>query len=240
MFSARSCNPSLSELPIAAICALSPSSDHSFLAYPSPLPSPSAPLSTTSPPAPPQSQSGDVLIFSTRTKTVANVIQAHKSPISLLSINAAGTMLATASDKGTVIRVWSIPGAEKLYQLRRGTREARIHSISFNAVSTLLAVSSAHDTVHIFKLGTQGRGSSSRSSTANDNVSPSGSVDSRGGDGQGLEGGFEAYIDNKKKGGVRYVTIPAHTRSFGVNRFSLATSLPSSFLVRRSGEGPHT
>ncbi len=170
------------------------------MAYPSPLPSPSAPLTTNSPPSSaPQSQSGDVLIFSTRTKTVANVIQAHKSPISLLSINSTGTMLATASDKGTVIRVWSIPGAEKLYQLRRGTREAHIYSITFNAMSTLLAVSSAHDTVHIFKLGSTKKG---RQPSTTGSVSPSGSVDSRGGDGQGPEGGFEAYIDNKKKDGV--------------------------------------
>jgi len=164
------------------------------------LPSPSAPLTTNSPPSSaPQSQSGDVLLFSTRTKTVANVIQAHKSPISLLAINSTGTMLATASDKGTVIRVWSIPGAEKLYQLRRGTREAHIYSITFNAMSTLLAVSSAHDTVHIFKLGSTKKG---RQPSMTGSVSPSGSVDSRGGDGQGPEGGFEAYIDNKKKGGV--------------------------------------
>ena len=170
------------------------------MAYPSPLPSPSAPLTTNSPPSSaPQSQSGDVLIFSTRTKTVANVIQAHKSPISLLATNSTGTMLASASDKGTVIRVWSIPGAEKLYQLRRGTREAHIYSITFNAMSTLLAVSSAHDTVHIFKLGSTKKG---RQPSTTGSVSPSGSVDSRGGDGQGPEGGFEAYIDNKKKDGV--------------------------------------
>ncbi|KAF8809659.1 hypothetical protein BYT27DRAFT_7254382 [Phlegmacium glaucopus] len=40
---------------------------------------------------------------------------------------------------GTVIRVWSIPGAEKPYQFRRGTREARIYSMNFNLVSSLLA-----------------------------------------------------------------------------------------------------
>ncbi|KNZ77014.1 Autophagy-related protein 18, partial [Termitomyces sp. J132] len=96
-----------------AICALSPSADNSYLAYPSPVPSPTPPL------------------------------------------NSTGTLLATSSDKGTVIRVWSVPGAEKLYQFRRGTRETRIYSMSFNVVGTLLAVSSAHDTVHIFKLGGQ-------------------------------------------------------------------------------------
>ena len=128
---------------------------------------------------------------------MANVIQAHKSPISFLSINSTGTMLATASDKGTVIRVWSIPGAEKLYQFRRGTREARIYSMNFNAMSTLLAVSSAHDTVHIFKLGSSKSSGSSNGKSAPP-LSPSASIDSRE-TGQGMEGGYEAYIDGKKK-----------------------------------------
>jgi autophagy-related protein 18 len=92
--------------------------------------------------------------------------------------------------------VWSIPGAEKLYQFRRGTREARIHSINFNVVSTLLAVSSAHDTVHIFKLGPPASSSSGKS--GNGQTSPSGSIDSREGV-QGLDGGYEQFVDGKKK-----------------------------------------
>jgi autophagy-related protein 18 len=113
-------------------------------------------------------------------------------------------MLATASDKGTVIRVWSIPGAEKLYQFRRGTREARIYSINFNVVSSLLAVSSAHDTVHIFKLGPQ-KAPSSSSSKKNDGLSsPPESIDSREGS-AGMDGGYEAFADERKRSGVSYV-----------------------------------
>ena len=183
----------------AAIVALSPSADSSYLAYPSAVPSPT----TTNLPQPPQTtptqQSGDVLLFSTRSLTVANVIQAHKAPISFLSINSAGTILATASDKGTVIRVWSIPGAEKLYQFRRGTREARIYSMNFNLVSTLLAVSSAHDTVHIFKLGPQRGSPQSRSKPPS---SPGGSVDSRDGSQTALDAGYDAYVDKKKNSTV--------------------------------------
>ncbi|KAI0945121.1 autophagy protein, variant 2 [Taiwanofungus camphoratus] len=184
-----------------AIVALSPSSDNSYLAYPSPVPSPTSPLTQPAAqhtaPSTSNQQTGDVLLFSTRSLTVANVIQAHKSPISFLSMNSTGTLLATASDKGTVIRVWSIPGAEKLYQFRRGTREARIHSINFNLVSTLLAVSSAHDTVHIFKLGQK----SSSNSSVKTPSSPSESIDSREG-AQGLDGGYDAYVDKKKNGSV--------------------------------------
>ncbi|KAI1785091.1 WD40 repeat-like protein [Ganoderma leucocontextum] len=189
-----------------AIVALSPSADNSYLAYPSPVPSPALSQASAahqqpspSPAAAAALSTGDVLLFSTRSLTVANVIQAHKSPISFLSVNAAGTLLATASDKGTVIRVWSIPGAEKLYQFRRGTREARIYSINFNLVSSLLCVSSAHDTVHIFKLG-QGRGGPSAVG-AQSPSSPSGSIDSREGS-QGLDGGYEAYAEKKKGSSV--------------------------------------
>ena len=172
--------------------------------------------STAPPPPPPpshQQQSGDVLLFSTRSLTVANVIQAHKSPLSYLAINSTGSLLATSSDKGTVIRVWSIPGAEKLYQFRRGTREARIYSVNFNLVSSLLAVSSAHDTVHIFKLGgQQQRASTSAPSTGAGAItnskngtqvpgSPPESIDSREGVlGQGLDGGYEAFMEKKKAG----------------------------------------
>ena len=192
--------------PRLAIVALSPSADNSYLAYPSQVPSPAlAQTSAAQQPAAPSSapSTGDVLLFSTRSLTVANVIQAHKSPISFLSINSTGTMLATASEKGTVIRVWSIPGAEKLYQFRRGTREARIYSINFNLVSTLLCVSSAHDTVHIFKLG-QNRGGAAVG--AQSPSSPSGSIDSREG-AQGLDGGYEAYVDKKKGISVSYASL---------------------------------
>jgi len=141
-----------------------------------------------------------VLLFSTKSLTVSQIIRAHKAPISALALNSTGTLLATASEKGTVIRVWGVPSAEKLYQFRRGTREARIYSLNFNVVGTLLAVSSAHDTVHIFKLGS-GRStstSSANSSREDHATSPSGSVDSRDGAGA-LEGGYDAFMDDKKK-----------------------------------------
>ncbi|KDQ18780.1 hypothetical protein BOTBODRAFT_28280 [Botryobasidium botryosum FD-172 SS1] len=200
-----------------AICALSSSSDPSYLAYPSPVPSPTSPLSTPQPSsssATDTPNSGDVLLFDTRSLSVVNVLQAHKSPISFLAINSTGTMLATASDKGTVIRVWSLPKMEKLYQFRRGSQRTRIHSITFNAMSTLLAVSSATETVHIFKLSGQRGGDATRRSGGGSGASLS-SVTSL--DGQdGMEGGYEAFIDGKKKNGTLGSSI--RRRSFGLTR----------------------
>ncbi|PSR79144.1 WD40-repeat-containing domain protein [Coniella lustricola] len=139
-----------------ALCALSPSSENCYIAYPLPKPREDTgerrpqhapPLSTYVPPT-----SGDVLIFDTITLKAVNVIEAHRSPLSCIALNSEGTLLATASETGTIIRVFSVPRGQKLYQFRRGTYPSTIYSMSFNLSSTLLCVSSTSDTVHIFRL----------------------------------------------------------------------------------------
>lgn len=184
-----------------AICALSPSSENCFLAYPSPVASPTSPFANAAGGSKGEGGggAGDVLIFDLLSLSVTNVIQAHKTPISALALNATGTMLATASDKGTVIRVFSVPAAQKLHQFRRGSYAARIYSLNFNAVSTLLAVSSDTETVHIFKLssssnkGGNGLHSPSLSSfDGSDTSSPPGSTN-----GSGRVGGYEAFMGRK-------------------------------------------
>ena len=194
--------------PNAAICALSPSSENSYLAYPSPLPSPATPFASTPPAAPPSASAqstGDVLLFDAVSLSVTNIIQAHKTPVAILSLNPTGTLLATASDKGTVIRVFSVPNGDKLHEFRRGSYPAKIYSISFNAVSSLLCVSSDTETVHIFKLSKGGdkgaKGAKIRGGAAPpDGDDPNGWYNSRDGS---ETGGYEAFIDSKKnEGGV--------------------------------------
>ncbi|KAF4413683.1 Autophagy-related protein 18 [Colletotrichum fructicola Nara gc5] len=125
-----------------AICALSPSSENCYIAYPLPKPredngdkrpAHAPPLSTYVAPT-----SGEVLVFDTITLKAVNVIEAHRSPLCSISLNSEGTLLATASETGTIIRVFSVPGGQKLYQFRRGTYPSTIYSMSFNLSSTLL------------------------------------------------------------------------------------------------------
>lgn len=142
-----------------AICALAPSSENCYMAYPLPQKAPAA--ANTPAHAPPGTThisptTGDVLIFDAVKLEVINVIEAHRSPLALIALNSDGTLLATASDKGTIIRIFSVPDGHKLYQFRRGSMPSRIYSMSFNTTSTLLCVSSSTETVHIFKLTQQG------------------------------------------------------------------------------------
>ena len=77
----------------------------------------------------------------------------------------SGTRLATASVKGTLIRVFDVSTGNLAIELRRGSNTATIYCINFNADSSLLCVSSDHGTIHIFSLEEGGGGARNKLST---------------------------------------------------------------------------
>ncbi|GAA5912117.1 hypothetical protein JCM5296_000801 [Sporobolomyces johnsonii] len=220
-----------------AICALSPSSENSYLAYPSPLPSPTTPFSTAPPSSshssssPSSQTSGDVLLFDAVSLSVTNIIQAHKSPVAHVSLNQQGTLLATASDKGTVIRVFSLPNGDKVHEFRRGSYPARIYSISFNAVSSLLCVSSDTETVHIFKLTGGGKADKAKKPSLQGGAAGAArsAVDwesgedrfgsaNGGSDAGSTVGGYEALIDSKRAANAGGVSGSIRRKSLSLGR----------------------
>ncbi|CAL5219293.1 g1099 [Coccomyxa viridis] len=82
-------------------------------------------------------------------------VEAHRTPVSVMAWNHDGSLLASASQKGTVIRVFRLPEVSKAYTFRRGTTTSTIHSLAFSPPSvkpSLLCAASAHGTVHLFLL----------------------------------------------------------------------------------------
>ena len=61
-----------------------------------------------------------------------SVIQAHETELGALSVNPDGTLIASASQKGTVIKIFGADGGETLQTLRRGSGNAIINDIQHN------------------------------------------------------------------------------------------------------------
>lgn len=106
-------------------------------------------------------KTGDIIIFDLDKLQPVFVIEAHKNNIAALALSSDGTLLATASEKGTIVRVFSVESGIKLYQFRRGTYQAKIFSMSFSSDNKFLVVSCSSKTVHIFMLGELDRGNDS-------------------------------------------------------------------------------
>jgi len=79
-------------------------------------------------------------------------ISAHQGEVACLALNSQGTLVATASDKGTLIRVWDTAKRSLLVELRRGSDPATLYCINFSPDSEYLCCSSDKGTIHIFAL----------------------------------------------------------------------------------------
>ncbi|KAG6572838.1 putative autophagy-related protein [Phytophthora cinnamomi] len=69
-----------------------------------------------------------------------------------MAFNPQGTLLATASESGTLIRVFSVPSGKKAAAFRRGSYGAQVYCLAFNESSTILCASSDTGTIHFFSL----------------------------------------------------------------------------------------
>lgn len=97
------------------------------------------------------------------------LLNAHTSALASMALCQEGSLLATASMRGTLIRIFSTADGTKLQELRRGADQADIHSIAFSKPHYWLAVSSDKGTVHVFCLkdpsgGGNGKGTGNSSS----------------------------------------------------------------------------
>lgn len=94
---------------------------------------------------------GQVQVVDLATRRVS-ILPAHKSPLRALALNKDETMVATASDTGTLIRVWSTAREARLFEFRRGVDHSAIFSISFSPSGALMAMTSDKSTLHIFEI----------------------------------------------------------------------------------------
>jgi len=101
----------------------------------------------------PSEKQGDLLILSLSNGLQLNqALHAHSSSVSAVALSDDQSLIATSSQTGTLIRVFTVAnGFEKLLTLRRGTQPKLIKCICFNQNANLLAVAS-ESSVHIFPM----------------------------------------------------------------------------------------
>ncbi|XP_046391606.1 WD repeat domain phosphoinositide-interacting protein 2 isoform X3 [Ischnura elegans] len=117
------------------LCTLSVNSENCFLAYPG------------------SNTIGEVQIFDAVNLHAKTMIPAHDSPLAALAFNPSGARVATASEKGTVIRVFNVADGSKVFEFRRGVKRCvSICSLAFSMDSYFLCCSSNTETVHVFRL----------------------------------------------------------------------------------------
>ncbi|KAI5955795.1 hypothetical protein KGF54_001297 [Candida jiufengensis] len=102
---------------------------------------------------------GWLLVYDTINLKPIIIFKAHDSLIGKISISHQGFKIATASIKGTILRVFDLVQIDdetinlgNVKNLRRGHNLTKINSLSFHNQDLILGCGSESNTVHLFKL----------------------------------------------------------------------------------------
>lgn len=80
-------------------------------------------------------------------------IHAHNNNIENLYMSNNGKYIVTASEKGTLIRIFDLLTRQKINELRRGCDPVKIVDIRMNHDNSILLVSSTKGTIHLYNTG---------------------------------------------------------------------------------------
>jgi len=160
------------------------------------------------------------------------IIAAHEAVIAQMSTDYGGGLLATASDRGTIIRIYDTNTGSRLQELRRGADRAEIHSLVFSPSGDWLALASDKGTVHIFSINHGGCHASSMV------IAPGTSLNTAGSTHSPSNGSTDVAASNQKSSFQRLSNmLPGYFSS----EWSLAQfRVPDFRCTAAFGTDPHT
>ena len=186
---------------------------------------------------------------------VTKFISAHDGELAQLQLTLDGALLATASEKGTLIRVYDTARATLMHEFRRGADRATIYSIAFAPDQNFLAVSSDKGTVHVYVVpdkasvgggGNGGGGGGGGGGGDGGNPGADSRVPTRGDAGDGSDGGPESSGGGSGEGGIDAKAAFSFVKGFLPKYFSSEWSLAQFKLpdftksIVAFGPEPHT
>lgn len=136
---------------------------------------------------------GNVQIYDAGNLQDRIIIEAHSSTIAAINFSSTGSLIATASVKGTVIRVFCTKNGQRVMEFRRGMkRYAQIVSLNFSICGNFVSVSSNTETIHVFKVDQKARDAAERRQDKLA-LTESGDEDERGSDEDQRSGIIKAF-----------------------------------------------
>lgn len=102
----------------------------------------------------PAKTSGQIQLISLKpgASSSKKVLKAHSHPLRCLALSADGSLLATASEQGTLNHVYNTTTLDQLANFRRGVDQAIVHSMAFSPGNRWMAATSDKGTLHIYDL----------------------------------------------------------------------------------------
>lgn len=133
---------------------------------------------------------GNIQIYDAGNLQDRIIIEAHSSSIAAMNFSSTGSLIATASQKGTVIRVFCTKNGQRVMEFRRGVkRYAQIVSLNFSICGNFVSVSSNTETIHIFKVDQKAKDAAERRQDKLA-LTESGDEDERGGNDENSRSGL--------------------------------------------------
>jgi hypothetical protein len=84
--------------------------------------------------------------------TTKRVVRAHNSSLRCISLSQDGSLAATASEQGTLIRIFGTKSLDQIAEFRRGMDHAIIYNLAFSPGNRWVAATSDKGTLHIFDI----------------------------------------------------------------------------------------
>jgi len=100
------------------------------------------------------------------------VLRAHNSDLRCLALSSDGSLLASSSVQGTLIRVFNLKTLDQIAEFRRGMDHAIVYGLAFSPGNRWLASTSDKGTLHIFDLRPADSAGPTREHEAKDRTQP--------------------------------------------------------------------
>mmetsp|Transcript_8575 Transcript_8575/g.12641 ORF Transcript_8575/g.12641 Transcript_8575/m.12641 type:complete len:613 (+) Transcript_8575:37-1875(+) len=101
-----------------------------------------------------QNETNDTYIYSDRIETQNRIVKLHDHEIMCARMNSRGSIIASISDRGTLIRITSLDDdpVKKLKEFRRGIIYVIVHDLAFSHDDSMLFAYTSRNSLHVFSV----------------------------------------------------------------------------------------